>query len=49
MALDFKQNLKQSQSLTMSPQIQQAIKILTLGRMELQEFVEEELKENPYL
>lgn len=49
MAIEFKQNLRQSQNLLLSPQIQQAIKILTLGRAELQEFVSEELKENPCL
>ena len=49
MAIEFKQNLRQSQNLLLSPQIQQAIKILTLGRSELQEFVSEELKENPCL
>jgi RNA polymerase sigma-54 factor len=49
MAIEFRQNLRQSQSLLLSPQIQQAIKILTLGRTELQEFVSEELKENPCL
>lgn len=49
MAFELKQNLRQTQNLLLSPQIQQAIKILTLGRMELQEFVAEELKENPCL
>lgn len=49
MAFELKQNLRQTQSLLLSPQIQQAIKILTLGRAELQEFIAEELKENPCL
>jgi RNA polymerase sigma-54 factor len=49
MAVELKQNLKLSQQLLMSPQIQQAIKILTLGRQELQEFIDEEIKENPCL
>lgn len=49
MAYELKQGLKQSQQLVMSPQIQQAIKILTLGRLELEEFVVEELRENPCL
>jgi RNA polymerase sigma-54 factor len=49
MAVELKQNLKLSQQLLMSPQIQQAIKILTLGRQELQEFIDEELRDNPCL
>ena len=49
MGIELKQNLRQTQSLLLSPQIQQAIKILTLGRAELQEYVSEELKENPCL
>jgi RNA polymerase sigma-54 factor len=49
MAVELKQNLRLSQQLLMSPQIQQAIKILTLGRQELQEFIDEEMRENPCL
>ena len=33
----------------MTPQLQQAIKLLQLSNMELSEFVEEQLKENPFL
>jgi RNA polymerase sigma-54 factor len=49
MAGELKQQLRTSQQLAMSPQIQQAIKILTLGRQELQEIVDTELHENPCL
>ncbi len=49
MAIDIKQSVKHSQNLLMSAQIQQAIKILTLGRQDLEEFISEELKENPCL
>ncbi len=42
-------NLTQSQSLVMTPQLQQAIKMLQLNNMELAEFVEEELERNPLL
>jgi RNA polymerase sigma-54 factor len=49
MAIELKQNLRQTQNLLLSPQIQQAIKILTLGRLELQEYVAEEMLENPCL
>ncbi|MEN9809962.1 MAG: hypothetical protein RLZZ488_1529 [Pseudomonadota bacterium] len=49
MALELKQGLKQAQQLVLSPQIQQAIKVLTLGRQELEEMVAEELRQNPCL
>lgn len=49
MALELKQGLRQSQQLVLSPQIQQAIKVLTLGRQELEELVAEELRQNPCL
>jgi RNA polymerase sigma-54 factor len=37
------------QSLTITPQLQQAIKLLQLGRLEYQEAIERELLENPFL
>lgn len=48
---DISQNLdlRQSQNLVMTPQLQQAIKILQLNNMELNEFVEQELEQNPLL
>ena len=48
---DFKQslNLRQSQQLLMTPQLQQAIKLLQLSRLELEEFVTQQLEENPVL
>jgi RNA polymerase sigma-54 factor len=49
MAFELKQGLKLGQTLVLSPQIQQAIKILTLGRQELEELVAEELRQNPCL
>ena len=42
-------DLTQSQSLVMTPQLQQAIKLLQLNNMELSAFVEEELAHNPLL
>lgn len=42
-------DLKQSQQLVMTPQLQQAIKLLQLNNMELGELVEEELEQNPLL
>lgn len=44
-----KLDLRQSQNLVMTPQLQQAIKLLQLNNVELTEFVEEELAQNPLL
>ncbi|MGE0616626.1 MAG: RNA polymerase factor sigma-54 [Bacteriovoracia bacterium] len=49
MALELKQSLKLSQQLVMTPQLQQAIKLLQLNRMELAELINNELVENPVL
>ncbi|MEN9722113.1 MAG: hypothetical protein RJB38_99 [Pseudomonadota bacterium] len=49
MAFEIKQSLKLSQQLVMTPQLQQAIKLLQLNRMELAEVVNQELMENPIL
>jgi len=49
MALELKQQLKLSQQLIMTPQLQQAIKLLQLSRLELQEYIETELQQNPLL
>jgi RNA polymerase sigma-54 factor len=48
-ALEIKQDLKLTQQLVMTPQLQQAIKLLQLSRMELQEIIDQEIKENPVL
>lgn len=49
MALDLRLQVKLSQQLVMTPQLQQAIKLLQLSRMELADVVTEELAENPLL
>ncbi len=49
MALEIRQQLKLSQQLVMTPQLQQAIKLLQLSRMELLDVVQQELEENPIL
>ena len=49
MALELKQQLRLSQQLVMTPQLQQAIKLLQLSRMELVGLVQRELVENPVL
>lgn len=49
MALTAKLELRQSQGLVMTPQLQQAIKLLQLSNMELSAYVESELERNPLL
>src|SRR6185295_20086373 len=49
MALTTKLELRQSHNLVMTPQLQQAIKLLQLSNMELASFVEAELERNPLL
>lgn len=49
MGLEIKQSLKLSQQLVMTPQLQQAIKLLQLSRLELAETINQELLENPML
>jgi len=47
--IELRQQLKQQLQLIMTPQLQQAIKLLQLSRMELAELIREELNENPVL
>ncbi len=42
-------DLRQTQNLVMTPQLQQAIKLLQLTNVELTEFLEEEMQQNPLL
>jgi RNA polymerase sigma-54 factor len=49
MALQLKQSLTLAQQLIMTPQLQQAIKLLQLSRLELLETVHTELETNPVL
>lgn len=49
MALSAKLELRQSQSLVITPQLQQAIKLLQLSNLELEAYVERELEQNPLL
>lgn len=49
MGLENRLVQKMGQSLTITPQLQQAIKLLQLGRLEYQEAIEKELLENPFL
>src|SRR2546430_11633639 len=41
--------LRQSQSLVMTPQLQQAIKMLQLSNLELTDFIDGEIQQNPLL
>ena len=49
MGMELKQSLRMSQQLVMTPQLQQAIKLLQLSRMELIEQIREEMESNPLL
>ena len=49
MALGPRLDLRQTQSLVMTPQLQQAIKLLALSNLEIETFVAEALESNPLL
>ena len=49
MALEIKQTPKLVQQLVITPQLQQAIRLLQLTRLELVDLIQQEVKENPLL
>jgi RNA polymerase sigma-54 factor len=49
MALGPRLDLRQSQSLVMTPQLQQAIRLLALSNLEVETFIADELERNPLL
>lgn len=49
MAFELRQNLKLTQQLIMTPQLQQAIKLLQMSRLDLVDMVNQEMEENPLL
>lgn len=49
MALGPRLDLRQSQSLVMTPQLQQAIRLLALSNLEIENFIAGELEKNPLL
>jgi len=49
MALAARLEMRQGQGLVITPQLQQAIKLLQLSNIELEAFVEAELEKNPLL
>jgi RNA polymerase sigma-54 factor len=49
MAIGPRLDLRQTQSLVMTPQLQQAIRLLALSNLEIEAFIGEELERNPLL
>ncbi len=49
MALQAKLQLRQSQSLVMTPQLMQSIRLLQLTHVELEHFIDDEIERNPLL
>ena len=49
MSLGPRLDLRQSQSLVMTPQLQQAIRLLALSNLEIEGFIAEELEKNPLI
>jgi RNA polymerase sigma-54 factor len=49
MAMGPRLDLRQSQSLVMTPQLQQAIRLLALSNLEVEAFLAEEIEKNPLL
>jgi len=49
MAMGPRLDIRQSQSLVMTPQLQQAIRLLALSNVELESYISEELERNPLL
>ena len=49
MALGPRLEMRQSQALVMTPQLQQAIKLLQMSNLELVDYIEQELEQNPLL
>ena len=49
MVLEIKQTIKLVQQLVITPQLQQAIRLLQLTRLELVDLISQEMKENPLL
>ena len=49
MALSHKLEMRQGQQLVMTPQLQQAIRLLQLSNLELNQFIDQELERNPLL
>ena len=49
MKLDFNIQINQKQVLALTAQVQQAIKLLHMTNLEIQEFVSEQFQDNPFI
>ena len=49
MKLDFNLQVKQRQGLALTAQVQQAIKLLHMTNIEIQEFVSDQFQDNPFI
>ena len=49
MKLDFNLQIAQKQGLALTAQVQQAIKLLHMTNMEIQEFVADQFQDNPFI
>merc|ERR1711939_1011521 len=49
MGLNQNLNIKHSQSIVMTPQLRQAIKLLQFSNLELSNYIEEQIEKNPFL
>ena len=49
MKLDFNLQVSQKQGLTLTAQVQQAIKLLHMTNMEISEFVQDQFEDNPFI
>jgi len=49
MSMGIGLQLRQSQSLVMTPQLQQAIKLLQMSNLDLTDYVAQEIERNPLL
>ena len=49
MEMGYNLHLEQSQKLVMTPQLRQAIKILQFTSMELEEYIDQQIENNPVI
>tara|TARA_B100001059_G_scaffold206860_1_gene217968 strand:- start:61 stop:294 length:234 start_codon:yes stop_codon:yes gene_type:complete len=49
MQMNQRLNIKHSQSIVMTPQLRQAIKLLQFSNLELSSYIDEEIEKNPFL
>ena len=49
MKLDFNLQVTQKQGIALTAQVQQAIKLLHMTNMEIQEYVDDQFQDNPFI